>query len=322
MKWSSGQYPDRQGVPTQISYQHMEKDQARMALVRMHEQISRQFPEVCPLDSPDARPLRGQQPEHKPVPPIAGIGKSEDAIEANLTHGETIIPKSLVPAVAASFKAEPEQGGQFGEAAIWKGMKKKRKKLARQVLDGSMTVDEARSRLGRTFAQKQAERAIAGGEEAAVQKSAGYTPQHGPSEPEVAPAGRASAAPAAPPAPVAASFDPEVVKAAVAEATTELKDLLVKQQETFTAKLAEQQKVIDAIADQPDPSTAAFSGVALNPVRKAAARPAGVTEIAEGAERAQQAMVRELRNQYNSASDPAAREAAYAVLCKMQGVGP
>ena len=34
---------------------------------------------------------------------------------------------------------------------------------------------------------------------------------------------------------------------------------MAAQQETFTTKLAEQQRVIDAIADQPDPSTAAFS---------------------------------------------------------------
>ena len=119
--------------------------------------------------------------------------------------------------------------------------------------------------------------------------------------------------------PVAAAFDPEVIKAAVAEATTDLKDLLIKQQQDFTTKLAEQQRVIDAIADQPDPSTAAFSGLAFNPVRKSA-RPAGVTEIADHAERAQQAVIRHLEDQYNSSSDPVAREAYRATLYKMRGV--
>ena len=63
MKGSGGEYPGQQGVPVQLSYAHMEKDQARMALVRAHDQLSRQFPEVCPLDTPDSRPLRGQQRE-------------------------------------------------------------------------------------------------------------------------------------------------------------------------------------------------------------------------------------------------------------------
>ena len=112
--------------------------------------------------------------------------------------------------------------------------------------------------------------------------------------------------------------DPEVIKAAVAEATSELKELLVKQQETFTTKLAEQQRVIDAIADQPDPSTASFSGLAINPVRKAA-RPAGVVEQSEIAERTQQMMIRHLQDKYNASSDPAEREAYYGTLAKMRG---
>jgi hypothetical protein len=110
----------------------------------------------------------------------------------------------------------------------------------------------------------------------------------------------------------------EVIKAAVADATSELKDLLVKQQETFTTKLAEQQKVIDAIADQPDPSTAAFSGLAFRPAVTKAARPAGVTEIAESHAAQARLLVRqELENTYYTHSDPAAREAAAQAIARL-----
>ena len=81
MKQGGGEYPATQGAPVQLQYAHMEKDQARMALVRAHDQLSRQFPEVCPLDTPDSRPLRAQQAEGHPVPAVAGIGKGEEEPE-------------------------------------------------------------------------------------------------------------------------------------------------------------------------------------------------------------------------------------------------
>ena len=186
-----------------------------------------------------------------------------------------------------------------------------------------MTVDEARAKMGRQFAQKGAEPEAAEGRRGSTPyvlnpgRAGTYTVGSGEGSPgfEFTPA---RSKPVMPP-PAAASLDPEVIKAAVAEATSELKDLLVKQQETFTTKLAEQQQVIDAIADQPDPSTAAFSGLAFNPVRKAA-RPAGVTEIAEAAERAQRAYrtgtAKPVRIIH---SDPHAREAYHATLTRCGG---
>jgi hypothetical protein len=224
---------------------------------------------------------------------------------------------------AAAFKAEPEAQGQFGEADIWKGMKKKRKKLARAVLEGSMTVDEARSRLGRQFAQKQAELALTGGsgEEAAVQKSVAGMPLGAHSLPQP-PAKQPVPHGALLPAPVAASFDPEVLKAVVADATADLRDLLVKQQETFTTRLAEQQRVIDAIADQPDPSTAAFSGLAFNPAVTKARRPAAVPDQAEYAARAQDMVRRNLTHTYTTHSSPAVREAAGEALAKLGSETP
>ena len=230
---------------------------------------------------------------------------------ARLTLGDALNPQP-----AAAFKA----GDEYVDDAVYKGFKKMRKKLGKKVLAGKITVDEARAKMGRQFAQKGS-----GEEEAAVKGFGPATPiQPVPVDP---------AAPQAEPlqwqypvggidSVIAAekAATTEAVKAAVAEATTELKELLVKQQETFTTKLAEQQKVIDAIADQPDPSTAAFSGLAFNPVRKAA-RPAGVLSQAEIAERTQQMMIRHLTDKYNASSDPAEREAYYGTLSKMRGVG-
>ena len=77
--------------------------------------------------------------------------------------------------------------------------------------------------------------------------------------------------------------------------------------------------MIDAIADQPDPSTAAFSGLAFNPLRNKAAGPAGVPSQAEIAERTQLMMMRTLQDKYNASSDPAEREAYYGTLAKMRG---
>jgi len=296
-----GEYPDRQGVPTQLSYAQMQKEHQRMALVRMHSHLSRQFPEVCPLNTVNAQgvedgPLRGVQPEGHPVPPIAGIGKAIDPEPA---------PAQAAPA-AAAFKAEPEDGADmFADADVYKGFKKMRKKLGKKVLSGKMTVDEARARMGRTFAQK-GEGETAGEPAETVQKSAQVTDRH-----------------VLQPLTVDMSATADLFKTAVAEALAPVaaelsstKALLAEQQETFTTKLAEQQKVIDAIADQPDPSTAAFSGLAFNPVQKTR-RPAAVPDQAEYAARAQEMVRRNLQSTYSTHSNPYVREAAGEALAKL-----
>ena len=110
-----------------------------------------------------------------------------------------------------------------------------------------------------------------------------------------------------------AAFDPEDIEAAVAKAVTPLLEKIQAQD----TQLAETKRVIDAIADQPDPSTAAFSGLAFNPVRTA--RPAGVAEKADHAERVQQMTIRSLQELYNSSSDPYEREGYYQTLAKLRG---
>ena len=75
---ASFEYPAEQGVPTQLPYAAMQKEQQRQALVRMHHHLSRQFPEMCPITL-DATPV---QQENHPVPAAAGIGKAIDPAPA------------------------------------------------------------------------------------------------------------------------------------------------------------------------------------------------------------------------------------------------
>ena len=127
----------------------MEKDRARQALMQVHEHLSRQFPEACPisLDGP-------QQPEDHPVPAPAGIGKAR---RRRCSSPPPAAGRGSRPVGAAALKAEPEDAGLFADADVYKGFKKMRKKLGKKVLSGSMTVDEARAKLGRQFAQKGAD---------------------------------------------------------------------------------------------------------------------------------------------------------------------
>ena len=78
---ASFEYPAEQGRPMRLDYAVMEKERARHALMQMHEHLSRQFPEACPM-SLDATPM---QPESRPVP--AAVGKSaEPSLEKELTE--------------------------------------------------------------------------------------------------------------------------------------------------------------------------------------------------------------------------------------------
>jgi hypothetical protein len=302
---ASFEYPSEQGVPTQLSYAAMEKEAQRQALVRMHEHLSRQFPPVCPmaLDGP-------QQAENHPVPQPAGIGKGEgfqldlDAIAAN--------PPTRAGAPVAALKAEPERDGLFMDADIYKGFKKQRKKLGKKVLSGSMTVDEARAKLGRQFAQKAAEPAITFAPNADATPGDIARIQAGLEKSAMAAGGKVLVLPPGTPAapPAAASFGPADIEAAVTKAVAPLLEKIQQQDETYTTKLAEQQRVIDAIADQPDPSTAAFSGLAFQPQVIKSRRPAAVPDVAEAAARSQDMIRRNLEKTYYNHSDPGIREAA------------
>jgi hypothetical protein len=125
---ASWEYPGQHGVPQQLTYEHMLKEQAHEALNRMHEHLGAMVPTLCPMDL-NADPVVNQHP----LPPTEGIGKAAE------------------PEIASV--AEPETAKASG--------KKMRKKLGKRVLSGKMTVDEARAQLGRRATQKTVTKSVA-----------------------------------------------------------------------------------------------------------------------------------------------------------------
>ena len=146
---ASFEYPSEQGRPMQLNYAVMEKERARHALMAMHEHLSRQFPEACPMDL-TAPPVQ---------PGVAGSPADCRSIGKSITPE----PAPAVPAasVAAVFKAPAED--EFVDDAVYKGFKKMRKKLGKKVLAGEMTVDEARSRMGPPVRSRRPPRSHRGG---------------------------------------------------------------------------------------------------------------------------------------------------------------
>ena len=124
-------------------------------------------------------------------------------------------------------------------------------------------------------------------------------------------------------------------KAAGGDQVAELLTLVREMQTSFDTKLgeittelqttrehaAELQKSVDALGDLPDPATAPFKGVAQPHSNKNMGLPAGAATVAETVERTQLMMMRELEVQFRSSPDPAQREAAWASLVKMRGLG-
>lgn len=117
-----------------------------------------------------------------------------------------------------------------------------------------------------------------------------------------APSGPAPVAPA-----VAKALDADVIKAAVAEATAPL-----------LARLDEQDKVLAAIADQPDPAVTAYRGAAI--AKTSVAAPAGPMGLSQRAELAQDNLVRELFATAKNSPDPTLRTEAWEHLMTIHGI--
>ena len=291
------EYPSEQGVPTTLNYAQLEKENARRSLAMLHDHLNHMFPSACPMLDQDAY----RQPEARPVPSIAG--KADDA------KPEEISLKEMDAALS----------GGFSDETITKGM---RKKLAKKVLSGKMTVDEARAKLGRARAQKQqadladmVEKGIMSIDEARAQLGLGPWNQGAAvqkslekvaGEPEFA--GKVTVLP---PGEITKGIDPEIIKTAIAEAIAPLMDKIEKQDKT----IGEHEARWEAVANDRDPKTASFSGLALNMINKNA-RPAGVASVAENAERTQVAKMRQAYRTWRSSENPFEREAARNELDK------
>ena len=286
------EYPMEQGVPTRITYAEIEKEKARRAVSMMHDHIMHTFPGLCPMNDKDA--YAQEQPIPAPAP--VGIGKSE--------------PEEVVLGDVHKYIA----------------------KLEKKVRAGLITEDEARDKLRQKTAQKYAE-------SIAQQVSKGLTSRSeilkafGIEEP-------APAAPAAEPEVVktvtpdsAAGLTPDLMKSMMTEIIAPFQEKITAQETElaayqqreaerdaqFKALLEDQQKNNqrwEDLANKADPGTQSWAGIALNPLRS----PAGVVKQAEVSERVQGMMVRQLERAWRTSENPAEREAAYAALCKMQGI--
>jgi hypothetical protein len=135
------------------------------------------------------------------------------------------------------------------------------------------------------------------------------------------------------PQPVGAEKSEAPAEITKAYGTAEVTDLIKSMKEEFTAELrvlskslkVEQkrskklQATVDSMASMPDPTVAAFKGVALtHPINKGAI--AGARSVAETAEQTQMMMMRELESVFRTSPDPAQREAAWSSLMKMRGL--
>jgi hypothetical protein len=291
------EYPKTPGQPQSLPYAYLEKEKARRALSMMHDHLAHAFPLACPMLAQDA-----YSTESVPaLPSTEGLGKSEEVV--------------VVPVTATVGKVE-DASDDFLE----KAKKKMRKKLGKKVLAGKMTVDEARSRLGRNVSQKAAELEQRAQIDAVSEQVAkglmsvddaraqfGLPPLVKTVEPAVAKAAVVHEG--------VVVNDAEVLKSAVSEA---LAPLIAKVQQLEAYK-AQSDERFEKLANIADPTTDAFTGIALNPVKKAA-RPAGVPSQAEIAERTQQMMIRQLQRTASISDNPAEREAAWTALQKYQTV--
>jgi len=275
------------GMPTTVDYVPTIKDNARQAMRAMHDHIAQTFPDVCPMHPGDDEGMHSN-----PVPTPG--------------HG--------TPSASAVKTEELEAAAKSEDADVIKGMNKKmRKKLGKKVLAGKMTVDEARSKIGRMNAQKcKAEE-----EQPEVTKTVAEE-----ALPVEAPAAEKTTdepvvTKVAEPALVEKAMTPDLFKSELATALAPLLERIAEQDEL----LKKNQALLSSMVDMPDPDVAPFKGLAQTPYNRTNARPADVHKsVAEVAERTQVMMLRELETQFRTSPDPAQREAAWQSMLKMRGL--
>ncbi len=303
------EYPQQQGVPIAIRYAEVEKEKARRALSMLHDHLNHMFPSSCPMLDQDAYRQEGTGAR---APSAVGVGKSAEgaaygSAEVNLTDGEVL-------------------------SDVYKYIRK----LERKVRLGEITEAQARTKLSKRTAQryamdlhKQVQQGITSIED--IRKALGIE--------SPAPAAPVVAMPE-PPAEInkaagANALTPDLMKTMMSEILEPLQVKITALEErnaSYEEKIAAQNTEIDnyrqrlavndqrwdALANQPDPSTAAFAGLALsNPAQKNA--PAGIVKQAEHHERIQGMMIRQLERTWRTSENPAEREAAYNALLRYKG---
>ena len=297
------EYPQEQGVPTRISYESIEKDKARRALSMMHDHLNHMFPSSCPMLDQDAY----RQEENRTPPPAV----------------KTVIPVEGEEVLGDVYKyiRKLEKKVRLGELTEAQARDKLAKRTAqryaenlrRQVDKGMTSIEEVRKALGLEPAAPEPETVHT------VQKAVGGTVHEVGTSPD--------------------ALTPEIMKTMMTEILREhtqpLQERIEEQNKrleelheentSYKSQLESQRSELDenrqrweALADQPDPSKAAFSGLALNPA--ISGRPAGVVEKADHSERVQSMIARQLERTWRTSENPAEREAAYNALLRYKGM--
>jgi phage head maturation protease len=293
-------YPTEQGVPTNLSYSQIEKEKARRALSMMHDHLIHMAPSVCPILDQDA--YRVEQPT--PVPATVGLGKSE---VAESEPGEEVLGdvykfiRKLEKKVRAGEISEAEARDRLSKRTA----EKYAKSLAKQVSHGMTSRDEVLKALGIEI-PKPVE--VAEPEPQVVGKAATVTDTSGALTPDLMKSMMTE---------ILQPFEEKInAQNKHIDEQTALLSSYQEKMEAQAKELESHQARWDALANQADPSTAAFKNLTLNPAQRPS-RPADVTKSAE--DRVQGMMVRQLERAWRTSENPAEREAAYDALQKYKG---
>jgi hypothetical protein len=186
----------------------------------------------------------------------------------------------------AAVKAE--DGAEVIKKVSRDGMTKKQRarrdaKLTRAVMKGKMPLDEARIKMGKK--PKTSPQPLNPKGEQGAEITKGET----------------------------AILSPALTEKAFAAA-------LRKSSKSTDKKLAALASVVSALADQPDPGTQPWKGIAMNPMRTKSAAPAAVQSVAEAAERSQMMVMHQLEQTARNSTNPSEREAAWQQVNKMRGL--
>ena len=124
-------------------------------------------------------------------------------------------------------------------------------------------------------------------------------------------------------APQPAALSADIVKTAVADATTGLAEQVAKALKALKAEQKRSRRMqasLDALADRPDPAVIAFKGIGEPAATKTSGSPAGLPTVASIAAQQQLAVMRDLQQQAYADPDPAQREAAWTQLHRLNGL--
>lgn len=139
--------PEVAGRPQRVFYQNAMRDNARAAMMTMHDHISHLFPDICPMS-----PHVGDGQKPAPDVPQAVGGPVPHRAGKAAGAGTTKAARAAEKARLAK-KAAKAQGRKA--AAM-------RDKVQRQILKGDLTVDEGRAKLGlKPFAVPEAQAPLA-----------------------------------------------------------------------------------------------------------------------------------------------------------------